>query len=133
MFSTAEFFDYVKQSRNNENRNAAGRRHSSDDGRAHDLAGYRASAAGTPEGHATEDECEGSHKDWAETKLGAFQCRVYKRLTFFEFQFGKFHNQDGVLGCETNQHDQTNLRVDVVLEAQIRVILKNKETDNPAG
>ena len=44
------------------------------------------------------------------------QGRVYQRSTSFVFDFGKLNDQNGVLGNESNDHNQADLGKDVVFD-----------------
>ena len=68
-----------------------------------------------PQRDATQDECERGHQDWSKTEPGSLQRSIYQVLAFFVFVFGELNDQDGVLGGETDQHHQANLRIHVVL------------------
>ena len=48
------------------------------------------------------------------------QGRINHILSRIYFVFGKLYNQDGVLGGQTNQHDQTNLEVGIVFQSADR-------------
>ena len=83
---------------------------------AHDLPGDGAGPAGDGQRHAAENEGEGGHKDRPEAQFGPFQGRFHQRFAFLVFHLGEFDDEDGVLGRQTDEHDQTDLGVDVVLE-----------------
>src|SRR6266581_802555 len=63
-----------------------------------------------------QDESERSHQDRAEPQLRAVQGRLYDGLALLALQPGEFHDEDRVLGGEPHQHDQPDLRVDVVVQ-----------------
>ena len=47
----------------------------------------------------------------------AFQRRIEKRFAFFVFGLGEFDNENGVFRGETDQHDKTDLRIDIVFHS----------------
>src|SRR5215475_8634394 len=81
----------------------------------HDGAEYppprRARTRCDPQRHAAQDERERGHKQWAPTQTDAFQRCVHQALSPLESDFRKLDNQDGVLGGEPDEHDQTDLRI----------------------
>ena len=55
-------------------------------------------------------------------KLRAFERGIDQRFAFLVFGLGKFDNQDGVFGRQTNEHDHTDLRIDIIFHvAQSKV------------
>ena len=72
--------------------------------------------AGDPQRHASEDERERRHQNRPQAEPRAFQRRIHQGLALFEFVLGEFDDQDRVLGRQPDQHHQTDLRVDVVLD-----------------
>ena len=76
-----------------------------------------ARAGCSPERNAAQDECEGGHQDRTQPQFRALQSGLGKGLAFLVFSLGKFHDQNRVLGGKTDQHDQYDLRIDIVLHA----------------
>src|SRR5215813_6992524 len=66
-----------------------------------------------PQRHAAQDERERSHKEWAPPQTHAFQRGVHQALSPLEGEGRELDNQDGVLGGESDEHDQTDLRIHV--------------------
>src|SRR6267154_1816383 len=65
---------------------------------------------------ATEYECERRHQNRSQTKPGAFERRIRQRLSFLVLALGKLDDQNRVLRCQADEHDQSDLRVDIVLD-----------------
>ena len=70
-----------------------------------------------PERDAAEDEGEGGHDDRPQTQARAFERGFHEWLAAFVFELGELDDQDGVLRRETDEHDEADLRVDVVLHS----------------
>src|SRR5256885_15687949 len=114
--SSGKFFNDVKNSRNEEDTDGAGRQHAADDSGAHDLASDGAGAGSGPERDAAEDESERGHKDGAKAQARALERRVGEGLTLLKFLFGELDDQNGVLGGEADEHDQADLRIDIAFD-----------------
>jgi hypothetical protein len=69
------------------------------------------------ERHHAEHEGEAGHDDRAEPQLRCCHRRVDAAGPFAHALFGKFDDQDRVLGGEAHGRDQADLQVDVVVEA----------------
>src|SRR5712675_3653574 len=91
------------------------REHSAYDGCTHNATGDSSGAGREPERHATEDKGKGGHQDGSQTKPRALECRVEKRTTFLEFDLCKFDDEDGILCGQSDQHDETDLSINIVL------------------
>ena len=59
-------------------------------------------------------KCKGSHQDRTKTQTRAFQRRVEQRFALFVFVLGEFDDEDRVLRGQSDQHDQTDLRVNII-------------------
>src|SRR5882762_9322133 len=119
VFCTTDSFNNVEQCRDNKNRDSAGSRYSPDDCRAHHLARHSARTRCGPKWHAAQEERQGGHQNRAQAQLGAFQSGFDERLALFlMLQFGELHDQDGVLSGESDEHDQANLCVNIVLKGE---------------
>src|SRR5215831_7817906 len=129
---TAKTFNPVKQRRYDEDGDRTGSHHASDHGRSHDLARYGAGPGGTPKRHTTQNESEGSHQDGAQTQPGAFERGFRKGVAFLVTGLCKLHDEDGVLGRESDQHDQPDLGVHVIFEAKPGIVLEDKQVDDSA-
>src|ERR1700740_2700574 len=111
---TRPLLHHVENWWNEEDSNRTGSDHSPDDRGAHDLTRDGTGAGRGPERNASQDKGKRSHQDRPKAEPGAFQGGVSQRLALFGLILGELDNQNGVFGGEANQHDQTDLRVDVV-------------------
>src|ERR1019366_8146216 len=111
-----ETLDNIEAHRDEENSQKGSGQHAADYDRSQHLARNAASARGSPQGNASEDECEGGHKDRTQSEFGARQRGVNQSCTLVVFHFCEFDDQDGVLCGQSDQHDQPNLGVHIVLE-----------------
>ena len=75
-----------------------------------------APVAKTERQHA-EDEGERGHQDGPEAELRGFDGGVDDDRPCFAKLLGELDDQDGVLGGQADEHDETDLAVDVVGEA----------------
>ena len=78
------------------------------------MAGGSTRPRGKNERHHAQDECQRGHQNRAQTQMGGFNGGVKDAQAFLHLQCGKFHDQNGVLGRQADQHQQTDLEVDVV-------------------
>src|SRR5262249_43452960 len=69
------------------------------------------------QGDDAEDEGERRHDDRPQPGATGLDDRLVARLPLFLELLGELHDQDGVLGGEADQYDQTDLREDVVVRA----------------
>src|SRR5438876_9048222 len=111
-----DLFDGVKCNRDDEDAEQGGSEHSANNDGAHGLPGDRARTGGKPEWNATEHEGKRSHEDRTKTDASAGECSVSKRFPFFIFGFSKLDDQDRVLSGQPDEHDESNLGIDVVLK-----------------
>src|SRR5271156_222714 len=103
-----------------------GGEHPSDDHCSQHLARDSARAGGYPQRHTAQDKSEGSHQDWAQSQSCASQGRFEQRLPAVVLNLGKFHDEDGILRRQTDQHDQTNLGVHVIFK-----VAKEEREESP--
>ncbi len=87
----------------------------------HDDGAERSTCARTctgcsPEREAAEDERERRHRDRTQAQPRAFERGVDHGSSVVELELRELDDQDGVLRREADEHDQTDLRVDVVVE-----------------
>ena len=68
-------------------------------------------------GRQPEDERERSHQDRAQAQSRAFERGVEQRFAFFVFVLGEFDDQNRIFRGQTDEHDQTDLRVNVVFHS----------------
>ena len=73
--------------------------------------------------HAAENEGEGGHQNGPQAELGAFERGINQRLALLVAHLGKLDDENGVFGRQADEHDQTDLGIDVVFEV----------TDHQAG
>src|SRR6266851_3288760 len=109
-------FDQIKHGGYEENADETCSQHSADDGCAHDLASYSPRAGSGPQRDRAQNECERSHQDWAKPQTRSFEGRVRQGLTLFILFLRKFHDQNRVLCCQSNQHHQADLRIDIAFD-----------------
>jgi hypothetical protein len=68
----------------------------------------------------TQNKGEGRHKNGSEARFGCLYSSIKKGQSVFKFVIGKFHDQNGIFSCHSNQHDKGDLRKDVVLETHAK-------------
>ena len=91
-------------------------KHPREDGGAQRLARFRAGAGGDDQRHDAENEGERRHQN----RPQPLACGVGRRLESIEPELifsllREFDDQDGVLAREPDEHDETDLREDVVV------------------
>src|SRR6266513_5164182 len=117
-FSTGEqSLDHVKSYRDKKNGDARCGDHSTDDRGAKHTSRDGAGSGGKPKRQKAEDERKRSHQDRAKTEARAFEGSVEERFAFLVFVLGKFDDKDRVLRGQADEHDQTDLRVNIVLHS----------------
>ena len=87
-------------------------------------------------GTRAQDERERRHQDRPQPEPGAVQRRLLDRLALLALELGELDDEDGVLRREPDQHDQPDLRVDVVVEAPQTAdpgTRRTRRTESPAG
>src|SRR5205823_4001972 len=62
------------------------------------------------------DEDQGGHKDWPQPQSGSFQGRIDQGLTLIVLVLGEFNDQNGILGGKADQHDQSNLGINIAFD-----------------
>src|ERR1051326_1183437 len=112
-----DFFDDVEGDRNDENAEESRAEHAADDSCAHGLARCATGAGGEPEWNAAKNESEGGHQNRTQTNARAGQVGVSEGLSAFVFLFSEFDDEDRILGGETDEHDKTDLGIDVVFKS----------------
>ncbi len=91
--------------------------HAEQHGGAERLPEFSAGADRDHKRQHTEDEGERSHQDRAQTKLGRFRRGLIAIPALVFELLGEFHDQDCVFGGKADQHDEPDLRQDVVVHA----------------
>src|SRR6516162_3223123 len=112
----SEAFDDVEADGDEEDGEHGCRQHSPDDSGSQNPARHGACTRGTPKRYATQNEGEGGHENWPQSQPGSGQRGIGQGFAFLIFGFGKFNNQNGILGRQSDQHDQSDLGIDVVVE-----------------
>jgi len=69
-----------------------------------------------PQRNAAEDERERRHEDGAEPQARALERGVDDGPAFLELGLRELDDEDRVLRGEADQHDEADLRIDVVVE-----------------
>src|SRR5580704_9933419 len=109
--------DHVEGDWNEEDRQYGGCEHAADHNRAQHLSRNSARPGGSPQRNAAKNEGERRHKDGAQTQPCASESGVDQSLAAVVFHLGEFDNQNGVLGGQADQHDQSDLGINVVVKA----------------
>src|SRR5580658_5463473 len=109
-------FDHSEDGGNKESADERFRDHTSDYRRPHDLACHGACSGRCPERDATEDEGERGHHEGAEALPRRGECRINDgHASFFVILLSERDDQNRVLRCQTDQHHQADLGINVVL------------------
>ena len=86
------------------------------DGNPHSDSRRSTGAGSDGQRDRADDEGQGRHDDRAETDLGRFDCSRYGiHAAFIDTDFGVFDDQDGILGGQADDGQQTDLEVQVIL------------------
>src|ERR1700733_14968120 len=91
--------------------------HAPEYGGAYGVASVFSSAARGNQGDNPQDESQRRHKNRTQPDACGFDGGVEDRHTASAQLLGEFDDQDGVLGREADQHDESHLAEDVVLLA----------------
>ena len=67
------------------------------------------------ERHAAQNEGKGSHEDRPQPEFRARQGRLYNRLPLVVFHLGELDDENRVFRRQSDEHDQPDLDIDVVL------------------
>src|SRR5438445_7082480 len=94
-----------------------GEHHAADDGRTDGVATVGSRAGGEKERADAEDEGDGGHQDGAEAEFGGLDGSVDDGPALLEELLRELDDEDRVFRGETDEHDETNLDVDVVDQA----------------
>ena len=108
--------DNVEVHRNDENAQQRGAKHPADDDGPECFARNPTRAGGEPQRKAAENKGEGGHQNGPQTDARAGQGGLDEGFAALDFGLGKFDDQNGVLGRKTDEHDQADLDIDVVLK-----------------
>ncbi len=88
--------------------------HNSD---AHAAASRCTGAGRQSERETADDGGEGCHEDRAETELCRFLDGIYRVHPVIDTLLRKFHDEDGILCSQPDDHDDTDLHIDTILVA----------------
>ena len=91
--------------------------HTAHDSDAHAAASRCTGAGRQSERKTADDGGEGCHEDRTETELGRLEDSVHRIHAMIHTFFGKFHNEDGILRSQPDDHDDTDLHIDTILVA----------------
>src|ERR1700731_2103919 len=125
-----EILDDGEGDRNEDETDCCREEHAADDNCAKDLAGCRACACRGPEWEAAEYEGQRRHDDGPEAHPCSMKGSLGDTLAAVVVNLGKLNDENGVLGGEANQHDETDGREDVVLkqpDVQCNVRTENRD------
>ena len=92
-----EVLDKIERDGDEENRDDARGQHAAEHGQTKEDSSMRPGSRGKHERHDAEDKGEGCHENRTEPHLGRSQGGVYERLSSFELDFRKLHDEDRVL------------------------------------
>ena len=105
------------EARDEEDAEEGRKAHTAHDSDAHAAASRCTGAGRQSEREAADDGGEGRHEDRAETEPYRFQDGVHRIHPMIHTFFGKFHDEDGILRRETDDHDDADLHIDAILVA----------------
>ena len=103
------------EARDEEDAEEGRKAHAAHDSDAHAAASRCTGTGRKGEREATDDGGEGRHEDRAEAELRRFEDGIYRIHPMIHTFFDKFHDEDGILRRETDDHDDAGLHVDAVL------------------
>ena len=113
--------------------NGDGNDHTEEDSGTDGMTAGRSGTRGKYHGQHTEYEGQRGHQDRAEPGSGSGDGRLYGINAFIHFYLGEFHDQNGVLGCQSDQRYQTDLEVHVVLQTEYPHAEISPESGNRQG
>ena len=67
-----------------------------------------------PQRHGSQNKCERGHENWPQANARAGQRRFNEWFAFFVFEPRKLDDQNGIFGGEPDEHDQADLRENIV-------------------
>ena len=121
----------VERDRNKEDGDQRRGSRASHDGGTHDLSRYRACAVGKGKREYTQEECKGCHKDWPEPQSGSLNRGLSKRPSPFMSRLCELDDQDRVLCGKTDEHDETDLGVHVVVHRAAYLVAQGYAGKSP--
>ena len=105
--------------------------HASEKREAHDVAGNGIASRGQYQRKHAHQEGYGRHDDGADTQLGSFQRGLLQVHPLVELVARVFDDQNRILGCQSDQHDERYLQKDVVDVDRIEQISQISERQSP--
>ena len=115
----AKVFDDDEHHGNEEDADDGRNGRTEDDGDPHVDTGCGTGTGGHGQRDGADNEGQGRHDDRAQTDLGGFNSSRHGiHAALIDTDFGVFDDQDGVLGSQADDGQDTDLEVDVVLLAQ---------------
>src|SRR5271170_6280121 len=105
------------EDRNEEEIENGGKHHAADDGCTDRVAAVGSGACGEIKWAHAEDEGDGGHQDGPQAKLGSFDGGFDDGSSLCEELLGELDDENRVFGGKTDEHDETDLHVDVVDQA----------------
>lgn len=105
------------EARDEEDAEEGRKAHAAHDSDAHAAASRCTGTGRKGEREATDDGGEGRHEDRAETELCRFLDSIYRVHPMIHTLLRKFHDEDGILRSQPDDHDDTDLHIDTILVA----------------
>ena len=112
-----QFLEYDKEGWYNEEQGNSTYAHTADNTQGESTVTVGTGTTLDDEGYHTDNHRGHRHQDGAQTFLTSLECGIHDAQTLGTTLRSKLGNQDGRLGQQTNQHDDTRLQVDVVVHA----------------
>ena len=88
----------------------------------------RPRTGGKDQRNQTGDKGERGHLNGPKSQFSPFDGCILERQALLPPLYREFDDQDGILAEQTDQHDQTNLSIDVVFDTAL--LLQQKEEPN---
>src|SRR5271157_4090952 len=121
--------EQVIKAGNDQDPNQGAQEHPAGSGGANGAVSDRPGAGGKDQRKETGDEGEGGHLNRPEARSSSFDACLMEGQALPAPLYREFDDQDRVLAEQTDQHDQTNLGVDVV--GQPHGLQKQEGTEDP--
>ena len=103
-----------KEDRNKERRDKRSSQHTAQHACTHGLTSCRTGTGCRRQRNDAQDEGHGGHHNRTQAEFRSFQRCLSCFKSLFHLLGRKLHNQNGVLRRQTNQHQQTDLEVNIV-------------------
>lgn len=115
-FSVENAFNNNEQYRDHKDTDHRGESHTANNGITHGNTGTGTWACSNSQRNAAKNECKGCHQDRAQTQSGRIKSSFNYRLAIFHVHLRIFYDQDRIFSIQSNQHDQTDLHINVILQ-----------------